>query len=305
MSRLVRGTWSTYRVQDDVLSKGGVGSIHRTDDPGLVYKNYFDPQKTPSKEHLKKLVAVGRDVLFRQDKKPGDTPESSVNWPVDIVPATQAGVRGVVLPIIPPELFNADHGNVRTLDFLVMKRARPPPATGRVALLIRMAEILAFVDAKGLVHGDVNGKNLAWTTDPKIIMYLIDCDGMLPRSPRPTAGVQAMGWADPRVLDRLIPAHDHLSDRYALALAMYRGLLLTPGKLDARTSEGKWPEPGKIPDGFPAELGMLLRRGLAALDGEKRPAPQEWADALVAAYVPNGAYATQSARRAGPDERCR
>ena len=293
MSRIVRGTWSTYRVHDDVLSKGGVGSIHRTDDPGLVYKNYFDPQKAPSREHLEKLVAVGRDVLVNQGMKPGDTPESSVNWPVDIVPAAHGGVQGVVLPIIPPELFNADPGNVRMLEFLVMKRARPPRATGRVALLIRMAEILAFVDAKGLVHGDVNGKNLAWTTDPKIIVYLIDCDGMLPQSPRPAAGVQAMGWADPRVLDRLIPAHDHLSDRYALALAMYRGLLLTPGKLDTKPSDGRWPEPGKIPDAFPAELATLLRRGLTALDGERRAAPQEWANALMTAYVPNGAYATQ------------
>jgi hypothetical protein len=292
MSRIVRGTWSTYRVQDDAISKGGVGSIHRTDDPGLVYKNYFDPNRAPSRDHLEKLVAVGRDVLIGQGKKPGDTPESSVNWPVDIVPAAAGGVQGVVLPIIPPDLFN-DFGGVRGLEFLVMKRARPPRATGRVALLIRMAEILAFVDAKGLVHGDVNGKNLAWTTDPKIIMYLIDCDGMLPQSPRPTVGVQALGWTDPRVLDRVIPAHDHLSDRYALALAMYRGLLLTPGKLDARAADGSWPEPGKIPETFPTELATLLRRGLAALDGDGRPSPRQWVNALIAEYVPNGDYATR------------
>ena len=291
MRRLVRGQHGAYRVDEAELSKGGVGSIHRTDDPELVYKHYFEPQKAPRQDHLERLIAVGRDVLVSQGKKPGDTPESSVNWPIDVIPAVGGGVQGVVLPIIPGELFNADLGNVRTLEFLVMKRARPPQATGRLALLLRMAEILAFVDARGLVHGDVNGKNLAWAISPKPVMYLIDCDGMVPQSPRPTSGVQALGWADPRVLDRVIPAHDHLSDRYALALAMYRGLLLTPGKLDTKVG-GRWPEPGRIPDGFPDELAALLRRGLSALDGEGRPAPQEWVSALMAAYVPQGAFAT-------------
>jgi hypothetical protein len=294
MSRIVQGLTSTYRVCDDVLSKGGVGSIHRTDNPDLVYKHYFDSDKAPRRNHLEKLFLVGQDVLFRQRKQPGDTPESSVNWPIDVVPAANGGVQGVILPIIPNALFNAEHGNVRTLEFLVMARAKPPQATGRVALLLRMAEILDFVHERGFVHGDVNGKNLAWTISPKPIMYLIDCDGMVPQSPRPASGVQAMGWADPRVLDRRIPAHDHLSDRYALALAMYRGLLLTPGKLDTKTADGRWPDPGRIPGGFPTRLGTLLRRGLSALDGEVRPAPKEWVDALVSIYLPEGKFARRA-----------
>ena len=294
MSRIVRGFVSAYRVSDDVLSQGGVGSIHRTENPDFVYKHYFDPDKAPRRDHLEKLFVVGRDVLLSQRKQPGETPESSVNWPIDIVPAPGGGIQGVVLPIIPDALFNSELGNVRTLEFLVMARAKPPQVKGRVALLIRMAEILAFVDARGLVHGDVNGKNLAWAISPKPTMYLIDCDGMLPQSPRPQSGVQAMGWTDPRVLDRRIPAHDHLSDRYALALAMYRGLLLTPGKLDTKTADGRWPEPRKIPCEFPAELTTLLRRGLSALDGEARPSPQEWVDALVTAYLPDGRFAKRA-----------
>ena len=291
MNKVVRGVDSTYRISDDAISKGGVGSIHRTDDPGFVYKQYFDPDKAPRRDHLEKLVVVGRDVLLRQGKQPGDTPESSVNWPIDIVPATSGSVRGVVLPIIPSTLFNANHGNVRTLDFLVMARAKPPQAEGRVALLMRMAEILEFIHTRGLIHGDVNGKNLAWAVNPMPIMYLIDCDGMVPQSPRPESGVQAMGWADPRVLDRQIPAHDQFSDWYALALAMYRGLLLTPGKLDKKTTDGRWSEPGKIPAAFPAPLATLLRRGLSALDGGVRPAPKEWVDALVSTYLPGGKFA--------------
>lgn len=294
MSRIIRGLMSTYRVSDEVLNQGGVGSIHRTDNPSFVYKHYFDPDKAPRRDHLKRLLAVGRDVLLSQKQQPGDTPESSVNWPIDVVPAVGEGVQGVVLPIIPEAFFNRDFGNVRTLDFLVMARAKPPQAKGRVAVLIRMAEILAFIDAQRLVHGDVNGKNLAWAISPKPTMYLIDCDGMLPQSPRPQSGVQALGWTDPRVLDQCIPTHDHLSDRYALALAMYRGLLLTPGKLDVKTIDGRWPEPGKIPHEFPGELATLLRRGLSALDGEARPSPHEWVDALVATYLPNKRFAERA-----------
>ena len=56
-----------------------------------------------------------------------------------------------------------------------------------------------------------------------------------------------MGWTDPRVIDHLIPAHDKYSDWYCLALAMYRGLLLTSGKLDSKRPDGSWPEPKAIP----------------------------------------------------------
>lgn len=282
------GRFGTYRVIDDAISKGGVGSIHRTSDSRLVFKRYFDPAKAPSLEHLDRLISVGRKVLIDQGRQPGETPESSVNWPVDVVSGPR-GVSGVLLPAIPPALFHEDFGNVRTLEFLVMARAKPPAARGRVALLLRMAEILAFVNARGLVHGDINSKNLAWSVSPQPIMYLIDCDGMLPQQPPPTVGVQAMGWTDPRLVDKNILAHDQYSDWYALALAMYRGLLLTPGKLD-KAADGTWPGPSRIPDRFPARVAALIRRGLDPLNGPQRAAPVEWAETLRATYLSGGTF---------------
>jgi hypothetical protein len=282
------GQFGTYRVIDDPISKGGVGSIHRTSDPRFVFKRYFAPAKAPSPEHLDRLISVGRNVLISQGRQPGDTPESSVNWPVDMV-TNPLGVSGVLLPTIPQALFHEEFGNVRTLDFLVMARARPPLAKGRVALLLRMAEILAFVNARGLVHGDINSKNLAWSIQPQPIMYLIDCDGMLPQQPPPTVGVQAMGWTDPRLVQHQIPAHDQYSDWYALALAMYRGLLLTPGKLD-KAADGSWPGPSRIPDRFPARVAALIRRGLDPLNGPQRATPAEWVEALRATYLPGNIF---------------
>jgi hypothetical protein len=284
----VRGLHGSYSVRSDVLSKGGVGAIHRTTDPGFVYKQYFSADKAPSRPHLERLTGIGRDVLIRQGRKPGESPESSVNWPVDLVPGPGGTVTGVVLPLIPDELFN-EFGSVRGLEFLVMARANPPGAKARIVLLLRMAEILAFVNARGLIHGDVNGKNLAWSVDPAPVMYLIDCDGMVPQQPPPTTGVQAMGWTDPRIVERRIPGHDQYSDWYALALAMYRGLLLTPGRLD-KAADGSWPGPGRIPPSFPPALTELLRRGLDPLRQNRRPAPQEWVNGLVTTYLPGGAF---------------
>ena len=289
----IEGEHGSYTVAAEVLSKGGVGSIHRTGDPRWVFKRYLRLDKAPDLQHLRQLVEIGREVLVRQGAEPGQTPESSVNWPVDMALGRDGSVTGVVLPAIPPALFN-EFGKPRGLEFLVMARAHPPSAKGRVALLLRMAEILAFVNARGLVHGDVTGKNLAWTVSPSPVMYLIDCDGMVPQHPPPTVGVQSMGWTDPRVLDRLVPAHDQYSDWYALSLAMYRGLLLTPGKLDTKTG-GKWSAPSKIPDSLSPRIAYLLHRGLDdPLDAHGRPSPGEWANALVEEYLPAGRFSDSS-----------
>lgn len=229
--RRLTGVHGRYSVAEAAVNRGGVGAIFPTADAALVYKEYLSPDGAPSVENLRRLVEIGRNVLVEQRKAPGETPESSVNWPVDVVLANHGRrPRGVLLPAIPSSLLN-EFGQPRGLEFLILARTSPPPAKGRVVLLLRMAEIQAYIDALGLVHGDINAKNLAWTLQPQPIMYLIDCDGMVPQSPPPQAGVHAMGWVDPRVADKLVPAPDHLSDRYALALAMYRGLLLVSGHL--------------------------------------------------------------------------
>lgn len=281
------GQFGSYEVEDAELSRGGVGSIHRTTDPRYVFKKYFDPSKAPDVKDLERLVEIGRRVLVIDGKKPGDVPESSVNWPVDLQLDRAGQVAGVILPLIPPTFFN-DFG-VRTLDFLIMRRAEPPAAAERVALLLRMAEILTFVDHRGLLHGDINAKNLAWTTSPHPVMYLIDCDGILPQQPSPSKGVSAAGWTDPRVLERLVPAHDRASDHYAVALAMYRGLLLTPGNLEKNAS-GRWKAPQNIPAGVDRRIADLILAGVDPLDPEVRPAPEHWRDALSQVYLPGGRW---------------
>jgi hypothetical protein len=118
LMRTVSGLHGSYRVTDGPLSKGGVGSIFRTSDPSIVYKEYHSLDKAPPREPLDVLVEIGRDVIVNHGLGPGDAPESSVNWPLDIVPDRQGRIVGVTLPAIPAALFN-ENKKPRTLDFLV------------------------------------------------------------------------------------------------------------------------------------------------------------------------------------------
>ncbi|MBF5028243.1 hypothetical protein IRY44_00680 [Micromonospora sp. ANENR4] len=289
--RIAHGDHGTYTVVGGPISKGGVGAIYRLTDPRWVYKEYHSPDKAPTAVHLEQLVEIGRDVLIQQGLEIGARPESSVNWPVDIVRQSDRQIIGCVLPAIPQRYFHPTLGTVNTLDFLVMIRSKPPPATKRLIVLLRMAEILAFVHSKGLVHGDINAKNVAWTVTPTPEAYLIDCDGMVPQDPPPKVGVQAVYWTDPRVVDKVVPAHDHYSDWYCLALAFYRGLLLIKGGALGKQKDGTWSAPGQIPSDLDPRVAALMRRGLTdPLDASKRPEPAEWVRVLIEVYVAGGKY---------------
>lgn len=288
--RVVTGLHGSYEVSDDVLNTGGVGTIYRTTNPRLVYKEYRSVDKAPARPALDRLVLIGREIIVGRRVRLCTTPESSINWPLDVIADTEGQARGVVLPAIPPSLLN-EFGKPRGLEFLIMRRAIPPPAGLRVFVLLRMAEILAYLDTHYLVHGDVSGKNLAWAAAPQLWVYLIDCDGMVGQTSALAHGVSTPGWTDPRLTDRLVPAHDHLSDWYALALAMYRGLLLVPGNLHNKNPDGTWPAPTEIPDQLDDRIAALLHRALDhPLDGPSRPSPAEWVQVLVDVFLPNGNY---------------
>lgn len=291
VQRNVRGDHGSYMVVGNSISQGGVGAIFHTSDSRWVYKQYHSPDKAPPADKMERLVAVGRDVLFRQGLEIGTRPESSINWPVDIVRTPDRRIIGCVLPAIPPRFFHPTLRNVNTLDFLIMLRADPPPARFRMIVLMRLAEILTFVDAKGLVHGDINPKNVAWTVDPEPAAYLIDCDGMVPQNPPPVIGVGAPNWTDPRVKDRKVKAHDQYSDWYCLALAFYRGLLLIPGSLGKDDRTGIWAAPSQIPPDLDSRVAGLMRRALNnPLEASDRPKPSEWSRTMYEVYVAGGKY---------------
>ena len=286
----LRGRHDTYTADAEPFASGGHAHLHQLRGRKLVYKRYKQPVTGQRQvRHLEQLHDTGRRVLVTDATPHGRQPVSSINWPVDLISGHGGGIVGVVLPAIPSAYFLAP-GRPRTLDFLLLARANPPKAIVRVPVLLRLAEILRRLDDDQLVHGDLSAKNIVWCAKPEPGAYLIDCDGLHRHGTASPHPVATSGWLDPRLADGHIQEHDHLSDRYALALAMYRGLLLNPGHLGKHN--GRWQTPANIPPRLDPPIRRLLERGLDPLDGQARPTAAAWVQRLLTTYLTSRAEQT-------------
>ncbi|WP_406302375.1 hypothetical protein OHA61_07650 [Streptomyces sp. NBC_00885] len=287
MRHVMGGSGRQYAVEDTELNSGGQAKLYRCrDDKGLVrvYKEYLKPlHDSADIAQLSRLQRMGHDIVARAEaqRSLAGTASSSVNWPIDLVRSGH-DVKGVVLPLIPDE-FMRDGKSPRTLDFLSLARANPPEASVRVGVLIRVCDIFAYLESEQLVHGDVSAKNVVWRPSPSHA-YLIDSDGMRSFSPAPTNGVCTPGWEDPRLQAGKIKAHDRYSDRYALALAMYKGLFLNPGA--PCYVNGTWTGASGFPRKLDPRLRDLFTRALGkplATDG--RPTAAQWRQTLTSVFL--------------------
>ncbi|MFJ9892764.1 hypothetical protein ACIQPR_05465 [Streptomyces sp. NPDC091280] len=297
-----------YQVESQPFNKdGGQGLLYRcTDQDGVkrVYKEYKAPVSSSSEVHrLHELALLGLEAVRRAENGRGSgargglatTAESSINWPIDVIHGRNGDVAGVVLPLIPPSFMFTDPAGrsaARTLDFLYLARAEPPPPAAwvRLGVLLRVCDIFKELEDLKLTHGDLSAKNLVWR-EQDTHAYLIDCDGLTSWSTPATHGVATQEWTDPRRMADTIPAHDRFSDRFALALVLYRGLFLNPGgpRWPEGHRKGRWIKPS----GFPARLDPTLRQLFSrALDDpfatNTRPSAAEWHGALHRAFLTTG-----------------
>ncbi|MFI7234685.1 hypothetical protein [Streptomyces cyaneofuscatus] len=292
--RQVSGTTGmSYLVSDDELGSGGGGKLYRcTDTRGTerAYKEYHKAGGQETAARLSGLQATGRTIVESAERSRtlGASPSSSINWPIDLVRDRGGRVLGVVLPLIPAQFLRSPRP-ARSLDFLTLARSDPPDAEVRVGVLIRLCNILGYLESRQLVHGDITAKNIVWHAEPPQA-YLIDCDGLHPFDPAPTTGMGTAEWQDPRLTSKEIPAHDRYSDRFALALALYRGLFLNPGGPKYKDG-GSWVKPTGFSPGLDPELRRLFGR---ALDDPRatdtRPTAHEWIAALTRAFISGNGY---------------
>lgn len=292
----VRGAYAAHEVAVTPFSSGGASTLHDTSDRRFVYKRYTKPESAPRRAVLDQLVALGRGTGGLWDaSKPPSSVLATINLPVDVVLDDGGATIGVILPRI-PAVFHKPSGRPRGLESLIMVRARPPAARARVGVLFRLAECLRCLHAARLVHGDLSSKNVLWADPPKgaPLAYLIDCDGLVPQDPPPTTGYMTPMWTDPRLLAGRIKAHDQHSDWYALALAMYRGLLLEPGDLTRLDESGRWRRPGRIPSNLDGGVQRALRQALDdPLAVARRPDPLTWLRVLLSAYFQGNRFDPQ------------
>ncbi|MEH0423958.1 hypothetical protein [Streptomyces sp. B21-083] len=297
-----------YQVEQHPFNKdGGQGLLyHCTDPDGVkrVYKEYKAPVSSSSEVHrLYELALLGREAVRRAENGKGPaargglatTAESSINWPIDVIHGKNGSVVGVMLPLIPQSFMFTDpdgHQVARTLDFLYLARAEPPPPAARVRLgvLLRVCDIFKQLEDLELTHGDLSAKNLVWR-EQDTHAYLIDCDGLTSWNKPATHGVATQEWTDPRRIADTIPAHDRFSDRFALALVLYRGLFLNPGgpRWPAGPRNGRWIKPTGFPDRLDPTLQQMFSRALdEPFSTSTRPSAADWHRALHTAFLTTG-----------------
>ncbi|MGW4248878.1 hypothetical protein [Nocardia sp. NPDC004722] len=288
MPRITGESGATYDVDDLPLnSDGGQSELFQCRDVGRVtrvYKRYHKPlTDLATIGWVSDAARRGREVVPAAEAAAGlaSTAESSLNWPIDVVRQGNS-VIGVVLPLIPARFFLPD-GRPRSAEFLFMVRDTPPTAQTRVGVLIRLCDLLVVLHDQQLVHGDLSPKNVVWTESGPHA-YLIDCDGIRPAHSTAHRGVATPNWQDPRLDTGLIRAHDEYSDRYGLALLMYRGLFRNPGA--PALVGGKLSQATGIPPGTDPSLKRLFDRTFSdAAATATRPTAAEWRTALTAAFL--------------------
>jgi hypothetical protein len=288
VTELVRGLHGSYSLSGEPFAAGGQAKVFSvTNAVGMVYKRFDDPLTDQTDvRRLGRLSTEGRRVFLEDKQSLGETPQSSILWPTDLIMGRAKSVLGIVMPRIPSRYFHAG-GPARDLQWLFLRKTEPPAVAARVAVLIRFAEIMAWLRERDLVHGDLNQKNLVWAIDPHPSGILIDTDGIHSSTTGLRDGVQTPFWTDPRRVVGAILQHDVHSDAYLLSLAVYRTLYLTPGNLPRR-SDGSFMK-AKIRAGTPEPIGRMLNSALNfPLVPERRPEPKEWVEALHVTFFPKG-----------------
>jgi hypothetical protein len=147
-----------------------------------------------------------------------------------------------------------------------------PEVEGRLDLCREWLKIFSLFEHNNVVFGDISMRNLLWRSATNThSVYLIDCDTAQAGGPfRPSPFTQ--DWDDPQ-LPAGAPA-DQASDRYKLALVVYRALWLT--KKRPTTAEALR---ATAPRGVPPNLIELIIAGVDSAR-TRRPPLSQWLDAL-------------------------
>ncbi|MGW4248979.1 hypothetical protein, partial [Nocardia sp. NPDC004722] len=224
--RVTGSSGDTYEVAGEAVSVGyGRAWLHACRDQAgreRLYRAFTLPLTDPEEhDRVGKVVATGRGIVLGAEAR-GDAAAVTISWPIDAVWADGA-LAGVVLPAVPGEFLRPDRGP-RTLDQLY-GTGQPFDAEYRVAVVIRFCELFEALERNDLVHGDIAPHNLLWSGSSA---YLLGGEGLRSAHARPVAHPVADGWRDPRVLFDGIPGHDGYSDRFGVAVLVYRSLLLDP-----------------------------------------------------------------------------
>ncbi len=262
--------FARYRLGEDTgLSKNRARLYAVVGEPPLLYKCFVEAQSEVHADRVRELVEVGRRISSGEILGAA----RRIVWPLDLV-VERGQLAGVLIPRAGAEYFRPGPQLLAQGFSHLAHSSSAPAARSRLILVRQLANAFNVLSKMGYVHGDLSGGNVLWTLAPELSLLVVDCDGLHPRG-FPTEALCTDGWKDPRLDADAIRRHDVQSDWYALALAVYRVLVLNPiavpgaGDYDRITAQ------------LPGALAELIVRVFSnPLDAEARVAPERWRDAL-------------------------
>ncbi len=276
---------SELRIFHAVGNPGATGTVYEVAGlPPCLYKKYVHPSIHATR--LDRLI-TWRNSLSAEAREFLD---SRCAWP--LVKVTENGQTAGFLMRSAPDAFWADMAGERhTLELQHLIHTAGAKAFGielpdqkqRLALVERLAEVLAFLDAHQFVYGDVNERNVLWSLEHFPRVYLIDCDNARPAGfPAASAGVampRNANWRDPDLPAGGYP--DTSSDRYTLAVFCYR--VFYEGYLRPGTAKASFEDDRRtvlIPQDAPhfPELERVFRYGLGR--PHTRPSGAQWVSVI-------------------------
>jgi hypothetical protein len=274
MARHVRGAFAVYQLGAEPIFEGGSARLFRVKgSPPVLYKELKTPLRDGHIKRVAELVEVGREIKGRSELR---ADVHRIAWPLDLV-VDRGALLGVVMPRAGEEYFRRLKKPLLTQNFGHLAGADAPPAKERLSIVRQLAGALAVLERQHLVHGDISATNLVWTLKPAPSLLLIDCDGIHPRGFRAVPAF-TKHWMDPRLELKLIPRHDTQSDWYALALAVYRLIVLNFRAVpDSRYFDS-------MADELPTPIAdALISVFQDTSDGAARVLPSDWKQILGSA----------------------
>jgi DNA-binding helix-hairpin-helix protein with protein kinase domain len=208
---------SIEQYEDTPLSAGLEGKIYRSRDGKSAVKLYHPPDPARDSERIARI-----DKLINNFNPTKDDPYwvQYFAWPEKRVMVPQVGFR---MPFV---------GGLKTVENYFLKKPygmlKPEDRgwfIGRIAVAIKLVTAANRLSSMGLCYPDFSGKNIL--VDPfDGRMVLIDCDSLtVPGKLSPTVEGTS-SFRAPEIISRAVSVPSVLTDRHALAVILYRWLLL-------------------------------------------------------------------------------
>ncbi|MEU0403797.1 hypothetical protein ABZ318_26910 [Streptomyces sp. NPDC006197] len=269
-------------VKEREIAAGGQGVVWAVKDRTIngswpvAYKEYraeFRSQVDAG------VLAAMVDFVPSLERGTGEWLANCTAWPAGLV-VDSSGVRGFLMRRIPPRFTRTlafDPGVERAAAFeYLLNNAVYLRTAGititprqRFELLLDLARTLGRLHSLGVVVGDISPKNMFFALDGTPGCFLIDCDAMVLHGRSMLPQVETPGWEVPSGE----PKGTLASDAYKLGLLAARLFAGSQDGRDLRVLTATDPAVGRL-----AELSL-------SADPARRPAPEQWLNALADAIA--------------------